>query len=265
MGTAGETEAAAAAFRRSVNEDIGGGGGLTETMKLEDDFKGYDVDEFSIPERYKQSLLSVLITHGMVVDRTAALAKMANDYFGDQDVVVLGVLNGCFRFYSVFVDQLNKLRKDFRNSVFYEFVRLKSYVDANSLGTVQNSLDMFVLFCFSSSLFSNVSALFQLQSGNLSFLTGKHVLVVEDIIETGKTMEKLLSVLDSVKPLSVKVLTLLTKRTDAPAVFKPDFVGFDIPNHFVVGFGFDYNEMFRDMDHICIINDYGKLKYSIKS
>lgn len=75
-------------------------------------------------------------------------------------------------------------------------------------------------------------------------------------------MVKLLHTLESYKPKSVRVASLLVKRTPLSCGYKPDFTGFEVPNHFVVGYALDYNEYFRDLPHVCVINDAGKIKYS---
>ncbi|KAK8734666.1 hypothetical protein OTU49_005923 [Cherax quadricarinatus] len=92
-------------------------------------------------------------------------------------------------------------------------------------------------------------------------LSGRNVLVVEDIIDTGKTMEKLLAILKNHQPKSVRVASLLVKRKSDSTGYRPDYCGFEIPDKFVVGYALDYNEYFRDLNHICVINDSGKKKY----
>lgn len=82
------------------------------------------------------------------------------------------------------------------------------------------------------------------------------------ILDTGRTMKKLLNTLAEYKPKSVKVASLLVKRTPLSSGYRPDFIGFEIPDHFVVGYALDYNEYFRDLNHICVINDHGKEKYA---
>ncbi|KAK7483905.1 hypothetical protein BaRGS_00024789, partial [Batillaria attramentaria] len=99
---------------------------------------------------------------------------------------------------------------------------------------------------------------------NLESLKGKNVLVVEDIIDTGKTMQQLLSLLKAVHPKSVKVASLLVKRTSKSTGYRPDYIGFEIPDQFVVGYALDYNEYFRDLNHIGVINENGKKKYAVK-
>jgi hypoxanthine phosphoribosyltransferase len=97
---------------------------------------------------------------------------------------------------------------------------------------------------------------------DLGVLKGKNVLIVEDIIDTGRTMKQLLATLNRHEPKSVNVACLLRKRTPLSDGYAPHYVGFEIPDKFVVGYALDYNEYFRDMNHICAINDHGKEKYS---
>ncbi|XP_010126136.1 PREDICTED: hypoxanthine-guanine phosphoribosyltransferase-like, partial [Chlamydotis macqueenii] len=97
----------------------------------------------------------------------------------------------------------------------------------------------------------------------LSALNGKNVLVVEDIIETGRTMKALLSKLKDNEPKMVKVVSLLVKRKPQSPGYRPDYIGFEIPDKFVVGYALDYNEYFRDLNHICILKEKAKEKYRI--
>jgi hypoxanthine phosphoribosyltransferase len=96
------------------------------------------------------------------------------------------------------------------------------------------------------------------------------LLIVEDIVDTGHTMVALIDLLKQYEPNSIKVCSLLLKRTARSQGYVPDFVGFSIPDEFVIGYGLDYNgelsltaEMFRDLNQICIINENGKKKYAI--
>lgn len=88
-------------------------------------------------------------------------------------------------------------------------------------------------------------------------LVGRDIIVVEDIIDTGLTMTKLVPELMAHGPTSVRVAALLEKRTEKSCGFKGDYVGFSVPDAFVVGYNLDYNEAFRDLPPICIINEKG--------
>lgn len=93
---------------------------------------------------------------------------------------------------------------------------------------------------------------------NYQDLTGKDVVIVEDIIDTGTTLSHLLPILEKeAKPNSLNVCTLLTKRLPTPAKCEAKYVGFSIPNQFVIGYGLDYNELYRDLKDIWVISQQG--------
>lgn len=102
---------------------------------------------------------------------------------------------------------------------------------------------------------------------DLAMVRNANVLVVDDIIDTGNTLRKFITWLkDYLSPKTVGVAALLERRNqktidgeESPEVFYGDFVGFSIPSGFVVGFGLDYNEYFRDLEHVCLLNN-DKLK-----
>ncbi|XP_062597048.1 hypoxanthine-guanine phosphoribosyltransferase-like isoform X2 [Saccostrea cucullata] len=77
-------------------------------------------------------------------------------------------------------------------------------------------------------------------------------------------MQKLLALLQNVKPKCIKVASMLVKRTTRSSGYKPDYTGFEIPDIFIVGYALDYNEYFRDLNHVCEINEAGKKKYASK-
>ena len=97
---------------------------------------------------------------------------------------------------------------------------------------------------------------------DLNVLKGKNILIVEDIIDTGRTMKRLLAELAKYEPKSMTVACLLRKRTPLSDGYIPQHVGFEIPDKFVVGYALDYNEYFRDLAHICAINEHGKVKFA---
>eukprot|EP00069_Balaena_mysticetus_P012751 bmy_07955T0 len=119
-----------------------------------------------------------------------------------------------------------------------DFIRLKSYCNDQSTGDIK-----------------------VIGGDDPSTLTGKNVLIVEDIIDTGKTMQTLLSLVKQHNPKMVKVASLLVKRTPRSAGYRPDFVRLEIPDKFVVGYALDYNEYFRDLNHVFVISKTGKAKY----
>ncbi|GMF30201.1 unnamed protein product [Phytophthora lilii] len=157
---------------------------------------------------------------------------------------LLCVLKGGSAFFHALVAKLRLLhqfsRRDYVPFTF-DFIRVKSYEGTKSTGNVQVS------------------------GADLAQFKGKSLLLVEDIIDTGRTMSKLVPMLQQYEPESVRVASLLEKRNPESCGFLADFVGFNIPDKFVIGYCLDYNEIFRDLDHICVISEAGIAKYAASS
>jgi len=208
-------------------------------IRIDDDYKVYSTKHFNIPRHYEDSIESVLIPHGMVIDRIERMARDIHEGFDSESITILCILKGGFQFCQDLMHCIKKLNSCSTKSIQLglDFLRVKSYTNESS---------------------GDVSI-----SGNddLNQLKGKNVLIVEDIIDTGKTMKKLLTTLTKYEPKSLKVATLLVKRREDSTGYRPDYIGFEIPHKFVIGYALDYNEYFRDLDAICVINEYGKKKY----
>ncbi|XP_033640066.1 hypoxanthine-guanine phosphoribosyltransferase-like isoform X1 [Asterias rubens] len=215
---------------------------MADFIKIEDDYNGYDLKMFCVPRHYEQDLESILIPYGVISDRTERLARDIVNDMGQDALVVLCVLKGGYKFCSDLLDYIKALNRNSERSVQLrvDFIRLKSYENDKSTGEIK-----------------------VVGSDNLSDLKGKDVLIVEDIVDTGNTMKRLLKLIAEHNPSSVKVASLLVKRTPRSVGYRPDYIGFEVPDKFVVGYALDYNEYFRDLSHICIINDNGKKKYAI--
>ncbi|XP_063132331.1 phosphoribosyltransferase domain-containing protein 1 isoform X7 [Rattus norvegicus] len=240
---------------------------------LMDNWPGYDLDLFTYPQHYYGDLECVLIPHGIIVDRIERLAKDIMKDIGYHDILVLCVLKGGYKFCADLVEHLKNISRNSDRfvSMKVDFIRLKSYKNDRSMGEMQI-----------------------IGGEDLSTLAGK------DVVGTGRTMEALLSSIEKYKPNMVKVASLLVKRTARSDSFRPDCfafqsfkqrkavarwrnsflataaehpamygralvldAGFEIPDVFVVGYALDYNEYFRDLNHICVINEHGKEKYRI--
>lgn len=156
-------------------------------------------------------------------------ALIAEDYKGKRPVL-LCTLKGACPFYMHLSDALQDLRQGYD----MEFVRASSYHGTETTGTV------------------TVTAL------KPEELNGRHVLIIEDILDTGTTLASLVPHLQNEgQPASVEVCTLLDKRLDEPKKFTAKYVGFSIPNHFIIGYGLDYNELYRDLKDIFVISKAG--------
>ncbi|XP_077977992.1 hypoxanthine-guanine phosphoribosyltransferase-like isoform X2 [Glandiceps talaboti] len=211
-------------------------------IKISSDDQGYPLERFCIPRHYEEDLESVLIPRGLIADRTERLARnIVQDLDNSEAIVALCVLKGGYKFYTDLLDCIKALNRNTERStpMYVDFIRLKSYENDKSSGEIK-----------------------VIGGDNLSNLTNRNVLIVEDIIDTGRTMQKLLNVVANFNPRSVKVASLLVKRTTRSVGYRPDYIGFEVPDKFVVGYALDYNEYFRDLSHICIINEQGKKKYA---
>uniref|UniRef100_A0A8C0ZLE3 Hypoxanthine phosphoribosyltransferase n=1 Tax=Castor canadensis TaxID=51338 RepID=A0A8C0ZLE3_CASCN len=159
--------------------------------------------------------------------RIERLAKDIMKDIGYCDIMVLCVLKGGYKFCADLVEHLKNISRNSDRfvSMKVDFIRLKSYKNDQSMGEMQI-----------------------IGGEDLSTLAGKNVLIVEDVVGTGRTMKALLSSIEKYKPNMIKVASLLVKRTSRSDGFRPDYTGFEIPNVFVVGYALDYNEYFRDLN-----------------
>lgn len=217
---------------------------------IPDDFKGYKLDSFFIPKQIESYLDSVIIPKGLIDDRIEKIAyNIAQDY-NDEPFVALCVLKGGYQYFNSLLAKVKQ---------FYQFM---SFDGKNNYSTQKITIEFIRVKSYEDDQSSNLKVI---GIENLENLRGKNVLIVEDIIDTGKTMKKLLKLLESYDLKSLKVTSLVVKRKEEGKIhFLPNYVGFDVPDHFIVGHNFDFNEHFRDLNHVCIINDNGKKHFSIK-
>lgn len=159
------------------------------------------------------------IDAGDIRKAIALLAEKITSDLKEANPVFLGVLNGSF----VFIADLMRMLP-FACEI--SFVKLQSYAGTSSTGKVSELI------------------------GVSSELVGRTIVVVEDIVDTGETLEKLLESLEKMQPKEVKVATLLHKPTAYKKQFKLDYVAIEIPNEFVVGYGLDYDGLGRNLKDI---------------
>jgi hypoxanthine phosphoribosyltransferase len=170
-----------------------------------------------------------LLSAGAIATRVAELgAQITAEYAPltrSSDVVVIGVLKGSVIFLSDLVRQIAA-------PVFLEFIGISSYGDATvSSGVVQITQDL------------------------SRPIEGKHVIVVEDIVDTGHTVHYLLENMATRRPASIKLCALLHKPERAERQIKIDYLGFTIPNKFVVGYGLDIAQQFRNLPFIGYVQE----------
>ncbi|MEA1939095.1 MAG: hypoxanthine phosphoribosyltransferase [Candidatus Caldatribacteriota bacterium] len=162
----------------------------------------------------------ILITEEEIKEKIAELGKKITKDYQNKNLVLVGVLRGAVIF-------MADLARAISIPMIFDFIAISSYGAATkSSGVVRILKDL------------NES------------IEGKNVLIVEDIIDTGLTLDYLLRMLKSRKPASLKVCTLLTKNDRRKVNIKVNYFGFDIPNKFVVGYGLDYAGKYRNVPYI---------------
>lgn len=165
-----------------------------------------------------------LISEEEITLRIDALAKAINQDFAGQELVVICVLKGAFMFCSDLIKKINL-------PVKLEFIQLSSYGDGtSSSGTVQIQMDV---------------------SGDIK---GKNVLIVEDIVDTGLTVKTLLEMLQIRGPKEIKLASLLFKPSKNIHAVPIDYLGFEIEDKFVIGYGLDYAGRYRELPYIGVLN-----------
>ena len=161
--------------------------------------------------------LELLIPEEEIKRRISQLAEEIEKHFPpDGELVVVGLLKGSFVFVSDLVRELKR-------PVIVDFMSVSSYRGTESTGNVEVKKDLD------------------------TDIKGKHVLLVDDILDTGRTFKKVLQLLRTREPEEIKTCVLLDKPSRRVVDIKADFVGFEIPDHFVVGYGLDWDEMGRNL------------------
>jgi len=199
-----------------------------------------DSSNYPLQPLYKGCIASVVASNKVIKKRLDDLAAQIADFYKDRPYVILVVLKGAF---VVFMDLYKSLMKIYEegkyvNNVTFEFIQLSSYRNTESTGSLTIKGDIIL------------------------DLQDKEVLIVEDIIDSGNSMAKFLQFLETKNPKSVRIFTLVLKEGKTTFFFDVDYIGFLIPNKFIVGYGLDYNETFRDLPHLCIITPEGVEKFA---
>jgi hypoxanthine phosphoribosyltransferase len=168
-------------------------------------------------------IVKTIISSEKLAERVDELAALISRDYAGRTVTLVCVLKGGVIF---MVDLARKLKLD----VELDFLEISSYRDATESGIIKFTKDL-----------SNP-------------ITGKHALLIEDIVDSGKTLNYLSGHLQAQKPASFKVCALLNKP-DRRTVngYEPDYIGFDIPDEFVVGYGLDYAQKYRNLSYIATL------------
>lgn len=168
--------------------------------------------------------MSKLIDEKKLAARVKEMGEEITKFCQKEDLIAVCVLKGSFIFYS---DLIRQIDADLRT----DFIGCSSYGSSmKSSGEVRLTLDL------------------------THSIEGKNVLLVEDIVDTGLTMQFLKKTLAARNPKRLMCATLLFKPEALKTEFKPDYVGFEIGTEFVVGYGLDYQGRYRNLPHIAVVN-----------
>jgi hypoxanthine phosphoribosyltransferase len=166
----------------------------------------------------------VLITGGRIQRRIKELAKQIRKDFSGEPLHLVSVLKGGVFF-------LTDLARSIPGQVSFDFIAVSSYgQNTHSSGQVRLTRDLD------------------------SSIEGKTVIVVEDILDTGMTLQYLLRLFQQRKPKHLRVAVLLDKPERRIAAVHADYIGFSIPNEFVVGYGLDYSERYRNLPYVGVLS-----------
>lgn len=174
---------------------------------------------------YKKFLAEVLVTEEQLAQRISELGQQISADYEGEDLLLVCVLRGGVMF-------LTNLMRNLTVPHMIDFMALSSYgVGAReSTGTVRITMDL-----------------------NMD-IYDQNVLIVEDIVDSGQTMASLLEVLETRKPKSLRICTLLDKAARREVDVKLDYVGFDIEDKFVFGYGLDLDEYYRDLPFVGVVD-----------
>jgi len=168
----------------------------------------------------ESDLVNILFTEDQIQEKLAELAKQIEADYEGKDILMVGILRGA-------VMVMADLARTFHRHVEMDWMAVSSYGSGTkSSGVVRILKDLD------------------------KDITGRNVLIVEDIIDSGLTLSWLMSNLGSRGPASVEVCTLLRKPDAAQVDVPVRYVGFDIPNEFVIGYGLDYAERYRNLPFV---------------
>ena len=165
----------------------------------------------------------IMIPAEKIDEAVSAVAQRINEDYGDKETpLFVGVLNGSFMFMA---ELMQRITLDCEAS----FVKIASYRGTASTGKVHELI------------------------GLSTDIRGRHVVIVEDIIDSGLTMQYLRQLFGARNPASITTISFLDKASRHPESYKTDMCGFEIPDEFVVGYGLDYAQKYRNMPYIGVL------------
>lgn len=169
--------------------------------------------------------MRVLLTAEKIQERVEEMAWEIDRDYGHQPITLVGILSGSLMFMADLVRELTMPTR-------IGFLRASSY-----RGTATRPGHLEIL------------------PGLIPDIKGRHVVLLDDILDTARTLSRVVEFLQGQEPSSLKVAVLLRKRGRQEAPFEPDYCGFEIPDLFVIGYGLDYNDDFRQLPYIGVLDE----------
>jgi hypoxanthine phosphoribosyltransferase len=163
-----------------------------------------------------------LVSEGIIHENMRKLALRLCEDYRDKRPILLGVLNGCFIFMADLIREMNIPCE-------VDFIKISSYGDSMQSGHLK--------------LLKDVDA----------NLDGRHVIIIEDIVDTGKSLEFLKRHFGAKNPASLTLATMFVKEGHEEVAAAADYIGMTIPDQFVVGYGLDYSQQYRQLPYIGVI------------
>jgi hypoxanthine phosphoribosyltransferase len=170
-----------------------------------------------------KDLAEILVTEAQIKRRLGTLAAEIDRTYAGQEITAIAIINGALLFTA---DMLRLINRPVR----LDCVRVSSYRNAAQAVTEP-----------------------QLRSSLTIDIENRHVLLIDDILDTGKTLSMVVGLIAAMKPASVRTCVLLDKRGRREVPFEADFTGFEIPDRFVVGYGLDFAERYRNLPCIGVL------------
>lgn len=167
--------------------------------------------------------IEVLLSNSAITTRISELGDKISKDYKHKELHIICILKGSVMF-------MSDLSKRISVPVYYHFMKISSYGSSTQSGNLELELDL------------------------TESIEGKHVLIVEDIIDTGNTLHLLKELLLERNPASLKICTLLDKPDRRETNVPIDYTGFSIPDKFVVGYGLDFDQRYRNLDYVGVIS-----------
>ncbi len=176
--------------------------------------------------------MQILLSAEQIRTRVGELASQIRDHYQGQPITIVGVLTGCLMFLADLVRHLDM-------PVRLALIQASSY---RGMATRPGEL--------------------RVQAELVPDVRNRHVLLIDDILDTGQTLGHLINHLKTLEPASIRVAVLLRKLELLHVPIQPDFFGFDIPDVFVVGYGLDFNDEYRHLPYVAVLSQEAERKTS---